>query len=71
MLIILLFLAEAFEAYVPPEGDGKATLMSRDVNSIDCFIDGTNSHVDILEIKSILYIIKKEFSHKKTFEYNS
>jgi hypothetical protein len=30
-----LLLAEAFEAYVPPEGDGKATLMSKDVNFIE------------------------------------
>jgi hypothetical protein len=28
-------LAEAFEAYVPPEGDGKASLMSKDVNLIE------------------------------------
>lgn len=31
--------AEPFEAYVPPEGDGKATLMSRDVSELDDSID--------------------------------
>ena len=31
--------AEPFEAYVPPEGDGKATLMSRDVRELDDPID--------------------------------
>jgi hypothetical protein len=30
-MISLFVLAEPFEAYVPPEGDGKATLMSKDV----------------------------------------
>ncbi len=34
-MIIIRILAEAFEAYVPPEGDGKATLMSKDVNFIE------------------------------------
>jgi len=32
LLIFFLCLAEPFEAYVPPEGDGKATLMSKDVS---------------------------------------
>ena len=32
--MIILSLAEPFEAYVPPEGDGKATLMSKDVNFV-------------------------------------
>lgn len=30
-------LAEPFEPYVPPEGDGKATLMSKDVNCFRSF----------------------------------
>ena len=29
---MVLCLAEPFEPYVPPEGDGKATLMSKEVN---------------------------------------
>lgn len=41
-LIISFFLAEAFEAYVPPEGDGKASLMSRDVSFIEYLMDRSN-----------------------------
>jgi len=66
-MISIWIIAEAFEAYVPPEGDGKATLMSKDVN----FIQLINIYIIcILGIKSILYIIKKKFSDKKTFKYN-
>lgn len=32
MMFIKVDLGEPFEAYVPPEGDGKATLMSKEVN---------------------------------------
>ncbi len=63
-------LAEPFEAYVPPEGDGKATLMSKDVSFI-VLLDRFHFNLCILEIKSILYLIEKEFSNKKTFEYYS
>lgn len=62
-----VFLAEPFEPYVPPEGDGKATLMSKDVRFRRYMRRMNSSNFICLEIKSILYIIKNKYRNKKTF----
>ena len=47
---ICFHLAEPFEAYIPPEGDGRATLMSREVSfveQIDLFNIKILSHTEL------------------------